>query len=456
MRRFAIVLTAPLLLASLVYGRSASTPRGEGLGGQVEAYSGNNDQTLIILKTVIFQPGDIINFRGGWGAVLGGGDYGHTGMYLGKDPTTDKPLFLDFTTDKQGRNPKEFRGRISSEEEFLRDNLGHKEFDVFRLNNLEALSAPNFQPRLLETAQEIARDKTFGALIDCANAASRALSAAANLPIVEIRPDGFAEDTRFDPVSLTVNIKDALDELGRQNALEDNAALSENPFFQGVAGAERRSAGVQDALAAEQANEDAEYRAELEQYRRRARAEQAEHDRIIHERIMAEDRAREEHFQLLATWQDRWDYLREMTGLACSNPEALEAQMLAGRVHDVAIEDLDLAWMMEQTETIGQKERPLVNSCQKYLLIRILRTDGLMSGADLLRWARRYRNEHPSLIARFTTKTGDMFSSMARAFSSLAPDPGSGNGGHGGAASGSRHSPDNWGSLNQLRGVAGH
>src|SRR4029077_9769549 len=230
---------------------------------------------------------------------------------------------------------------------------------------------------------------------------------------------------------------------------EDRVSSS---FFQGVAGVEQIAPEVQDTLAAQEAAEDAIYRAQLEKYRREA----DERERMIHERVMAQDRIREEHLKFLATWQDRWDYLREMTGLACSNPDALEDQMQSGQLHDVAIEDLDLAYMMDQTETISQKERPVVNSCQKYLLIRILETNGLMSGQDLLTWARRYRKEHPSLLARFTTKTGDMLSSMTRAFGSLVPNPGSGNDDRRGQENpNSRHSPDNWGSLNELRGVAG-
>jgi hypothetical protein len=112
---------------------------------QPAASFADEDQDLFILKTLILKPGDVINFKGGWGAVLGVGEYGHTGMYLGKDPDSGKPMFLDFTITKKGRNP-EFGGRVSSEEEFLNDNIGHKEFNVYRLNGTETLD----QKKLLE------------------------------------------------------------------------------------------------------------------------------------------------------------------------------------------------------------------------------------------------------------------------------------------------------------------
>lgn len=111
-------------------------------------------------------------------------------MYLGKDAGTGNPMFLDFTTSKPGRG--EFWGRIFSEEEFLRDNIGHKEFDVYRLNvdlsfdipmpveklQKAATDSPIPPEKLFTAARDIAVNKSFGTLIDCANAVSRVLSAA--------------------------------------------------------------------------------------------------------------------------------------------------------------------------------------------------------------------------------------------------------------------------------------
>jgi len=165
----------------------------------------DDSQNLVLLGNVILQPGDVINFKGGGGAFLSTGEYGHTGMYLGKDTATGEKIFLDFTTNKNGP----FRGRISNEEKFLTDNISHVEFDVYRLNGRYALN----QEKLVESAKDISTNKNFGALIDCANAASRALSVAANIPIIKVSPDGFANDLRFAPATLTVDIKAALNEL---------------------------------------------------------------------------------------------------------------------------------------------------------------------------------------------------------------------------------------------------
>jgi len=378
----------------------------------------DENQDIFILKTLILKPGDVIELKGGWGAVLGVGEYGHTGMYLGKEPESGKPVFLDFTTTKKGRNP-EFRGRISSEEEFLNDNIGHKEFNVYRLNSTGALD----QKKLLKAAQDIAKHEMYGAT-DCVNAAAKALSIAANLPspIVQINPNGLADDFRFDPSSLNVNIKDALDELKSENDKDKNAKASSDSFFQGIEDIRQISPEVQDTFSAQEIAEDAAYRAELEKYKQRIR----DRDRIIQEQIIADSLIAEAHAKSLATVRMRFDYLREMTGLACSNPDVLEKQGQLRHVHDVSIEDIDLAWMMNETEMRKGKDRPVVNSCQKYLLTRILETNGRMSGQDLLAWARFYRKNHPSLLTRFATTTGDMFVAMGKAFGNLLPNPGSG------------------------------
>ena len=220
----------------------------------ITSYSGDN-QDLVILSNVILEPGDVINFKGGWGAVLGVGEYGHTGMYLGKDPVKG-PLFLDFTTTKKGRNKQEFKGRISSEKEFLVDNIGHEEFDVYRLNQIGVVDQETFRKKLLVSAKDIAEHKTYGALIDCSNAASRVLSVAANIPMVEVTPNGFADDFRFRAVSLTVNTSDALNELSREEAGKSNGGTSSTSFLQDVAGIQQISTQVQDTLTAQEAAEE--------------------------------------------------------------------------------------------------------------------------------------------------------------------------------------------------------
>jgi hypothetical protein len=214
-----------------------------------------------------------------------------------------------------------------------------------------------------------------------------------------------------------------------------------------------------------------------------ARARNAEAD-------AAQDRRRVEHF---ADMKRRWEYLRTMTGLACSNPDALEQLGRDGKVPGVAISDLDLEWEMSRTEGSGKKERPVVDACQTYILGAIQNSNDLVRGWDLLAWARRYREQHPSLLARFTTKIGDLFGAMGEAFGDGSPDTDNGGGGNsgGGRRNGAtgggqtdadreqwkksweaqtrageeaaapvhevyRQAPDNWSSLNGLRGIAPH
>lgn len=53
-------------------------------------------QNLILLRNTELQPGDVINFKSGWGAFLGIGEYGHTAMYLGIDPDRgQEKVFLE-------------------------------------------------------------------------------------------------------------------------------------------------------------------------------------------------------------------------------------------------------------------------------------------------------------------------------------------------------------------------
>lgn len=162
----------------------------------------------------------------------------------------------------------------------------------------------------------------------------------------------------------------------------------------------------------------------------------------------------------------RWRYLLETTGLACSNPDALEQQARQGKVPGVSLSDLDLAWQMNRIETVGMKDRPVANECQKYIMTEINRSNGPVSGSEILAWARRYRRDHPTLIGRFTTTISDFFTAMGEAFES---GPGSPPERSNGAAGGApieraqpetrerepRHSPDDWSSLRQLRGFKG-
>jgi len=160
----------------------------------------------------------------------------------------------------------------------------------------------------------------------------------------------------------------------------------------------------------------------------------------------------------------RWNYLREMTGLACSNPDELDRLWQAGKVPSVSLTDIDLEWEVSRIEVVSLKNRPVANECQKFVLRRLGGTDRLVTGREMLTWAREYRHEHPTLLQRFTTKIGDFFGALSEAFSSN--DDGASTAGNERdrslreprepLESEVRHSPDNWGSLTQLRGIAGY
>lgn len=201
------------------------------------------------------------------------------------------------------------------------------------------------------------------------------------------------------------------------------------------------------------------YKARSDEYRRK----RDEADQLQYEASQAERNRQVAHW---ADMKRRWRYLLETTGLACSNPDELEQQARQGKVPGVSLSDLDLAWQMNRIETVGMKDRPVANECQKYILSAISGSNGLVSGSEVLAWSRRYRSEHPTLVGRFTTTIADFFTAMGDAFES---GPGSPPERSSESAAGapieraqpetrereSRHSPDDWPSLRQLRGFKG-
>lgn len=267
-------------------------------------------------------------------------------------------------------------------------------------------------------------------------------------------------------------------------AIDENDDNGEAAFIQGLRQITPVTKVDRDAFAAQESEAEARWKNDPEYIAYKARSDAYERwGAEARARDAAQERERVEHF---AEMRRRWEYLKTMTGLACSNPDALERLGLEGKVPGVSISDLDLEWEMSRTEGMGKKERPVVNSCQKYILSSVRNSNDLVRGRELLAWAREYREQHPSLLARFTTGIGDLFSAMGEA------GDGGGNYSNAGARrTGStgyvqtdadreqwqrsmeaqrlageeaaapvhevfRHSPDNWSSLNQLRGIAGH
>lgn len=176
-----------------------------------DSFAADNSQNLVIQNATI-HPGDVINFQNGPFTYLGSNlEYGHTGLYLGM--VNGEPMFMDFTTRKDNAKDDEYHGRISSAAKFLSDNLGHGEFNVYRLNGNYNID----QDKLVKKAQEIARNSTFRLWNNCAQNTAKALSAA--LPpeasVRALQPDNYTNIEQFVPVSLSINIKDALNEVQR-------------------------------------------------------------------------------------------------------------------------------------------------------------------------------------------------------------------------------------------------
>ena len=147
-------------------------------------------QTLTY-QGVMLKPGDVINFHEGNVVRYSGKlvSYGHSAMYLGKNPNTGKQCFLDFNIDNKGR-------RIPSEQEFLTTNARHHvSFDVFRMKDCSQLN----QGRLLEAARQIVqKNYNLGGHTknreNCASAIAYALSKATGKRITLQSPDDFLKD----------------------------------------------------------------------------------------------------------------------------------------------------------------------------------------------------------------------------------------------------------------------
>ncbi|MDE2143325.1 MAG: hypothetical protein KGJ84_13025 [Elusimicrobia bacterium] len=155
----------------------------------------------------------------------------------------------------------------------------------------------------------------------------------------------------------------------------------------------------------------------------------ANHQRIMREYDASVAQAASEYAAETARWAEQtranherfeemersWDYLQTMTGLACSNPDALDRLGREGKAPGVGVSDIDWDWHMSRTEGSGKNEHPVVNACQAYILNAIRRANGMTSGGELTALARRYRDENPGLIGRFTTSIGEFFSALGSA-----------------------------------------
>jgi hypothetical protein len=178
------------------------------------------------------EPGDVINFLGGMFTIAGYPRYGHTALYLGRDPQTGVATFLGFERTVEQDKTRAFYGRILGEKEFLQKSAEwHSSFDVFRLEVpiLFSTSDPRPDPtKLLQAAKLVAERSwdpthTFGEL--CSDAVADVLSNATGYDVrshihlerswdpedhVYRWPSDFASDPWFKRVGTSITVDTAL------------------------------------------------------------------------------------------------------------------------------------------------------------------------------------------------------------------------------------------------------
>lgn len=134
------------------------------------------------------------------------------------------------------------------------------------------------------------------------------------------------------------------------------------------------------------------------------------------------ERARVDQEKLLRALDEEREnirYLRTMAGLACSDPGALDAEAAKSSVIPARLSPWLDSYSLSDTAGPGS-----LNSCQIYVLDRLdarRRRYEPVSTEDLAQWARRYRDENPSLLRRFTTSLGEFFEALAQAKSAPRP-----------------------------------
>lgn len=101
---------------------------------------------------------------------------------------------------------------------------------------------------------------------------------------------------------------------------------------------------------------------------------------------------------------DAFRYLASIAGMACENPDGLAAEVRRGMYAGVSMDRFHLATYLTQIRA-GQGITP----CQEELLRGILNAQRGVSGAELLGWARLYRNNHPNMLQRAGRALSEFF-----------------------------------------------
>jgi hypothetical protein len=376
------------------------------------------ESDLITYQGAEIKPGDVINFLGGEFTKVPGLNltYGHSALYLGVDPQTGHRSFLDFhagTPDERA-----FSGEILPELDFLTYNTKeHPSFDVFRLQNASTLN----QHRLLQEAKTIAKNDTWGIRSEvCSDAVAKALSKATGTTIVAKTPDYFLSPPFQRHPQLTgrsINIQAALREAKALQAVDARSAQLQNLVPQMVAA---RRVAHRTSLTLE------EYAA-LSEVRRQ---------------------------QLLYA---QLDYLRTLVGYACSDPGDLGTLNDEGRVAGVSLAHKDLRAYVDGASAH-------MSRCEKQIYANIFESVGAASIQSLAAWGITYRSEHNVIVdvKHFLDKIAKYCAEVVGAFASLGdafelPSDGYNSSSSSNTSSVSDHSassPNNWSTLNDLRGIS--
>lgn len=160
-------------------------------------------------------------------------------------------------------------------------------------------------------------------------------------------------------------------------------------------------------------------------------------DRLQEERLRWEREARDrdkfreaEQKRHLARQAERrrrrdadWIYLKSLAQLACSDPDALDAQAEKAAVVPSPIDAIRLgshiAW-----ESRGPGS---LSACQKWTLQKIEETvwrGNRATTADISAWVRIYRKEHPGAVKFIGDALGQFTKSLAELIKAFLPDPG--------------------------------
>lgn len=504
-----LMTTIGLLLSGRVHAQSVSRPA-HALSADTLTYQG---VTLQPGDVIDFLGGGVT--KGGFlvyghaGLYLGVDLQTHQKMFLDFTITKyDSGIAQPGFPLPDNHDPKPFFGRILNETDFLTENArSHEGFDVFRLKNNPPVTQ-EAQEAMFREAKRISNTESFALSGEvCSSAVAAVLAKGTGASIDAFTTDDLATGQFARHPQLggkSIAIKAALREA---NARADNVSQGGSFFadIQSINASTRNSTPLETqqieadrqvkAAAIEQRDREASESVGLwmrAQKHVQALAKKACSSRskirdedigaltnadvptfgftfgrfsrcewaVLYQYETFRETGRNATARDFATWVQTYnvgEYLRTVARLACSNPDALEKLGSEGKAPGVGVSRDYLEWAVHRHE-LDQPE----NECHKQILEAMLEADNLIPGPSVIAMGRRYRLSHPTLLHLLTTTVGDFLGDLGKtagnAVSSLGHifPPGYTQASDDSSEDGNdRHSPDNWASLNQLRGFKG-